>query len=326
MTSQHFFQRAARKAIRLTLGRFSPSARAYASFLRRAAPKARLSRVEARPFGIDPTFPGGVDPNNPFGPDPDQPLGYEPELAHLLDRHMPRDGVFIDAGANIGYFSLYVAMSPGFSGHVHAFEPVERTFGYLGDRIAGFHLESFITRHNVALSDVIGQAFIAYHFSDHGSNRISEAGGDGETIKTTTLDSFHLDRVDFIKFDVEGHERFALSGARQTIARHKPFICVESTPDPDQPEIVLEALRLLEELGYTLLYPAWRQPGGRFIPCDVGRNISRRILALIPMTVEDRTTLPNFPQAGLNLFACPTARLDEIGVTAERLGEIIGAA
>ena len=42
-----------------------------------------------------------------------------------------------------------------------------------------------------------------------------------------TLDSFSLDRVDFIKIDVEGQELPVVTGARETILRNRPVICVE---------------------------------------------------------------------------------------------------
>ena len=42
-----------------------------------------------------------------------------------------------------------------------------------------------------------------------------------------TLDSFSLDRVDFIKIDVEGQELPVVTGARETILRSRPVICVE---------------------------------------------------------------------------------------------------
>jgi FkbM family methyltransferase len=62
-------------------------------------------------------------------------------------------------------------------------------------------------------------------------------GQDGEWVDVTTLDKIvereHLDRVDFVKMDIEGAEVHALAGARGTITRFRPFlaIAVEHTND-----------------------------------------------------------------------------------------------
>ena len=56
-------------------------------------------------------------------------------------------------------------------------------------------------------------------------------------MRAVTLDEvvheLKLDRVDFIKMDIEGAERHALAGARKLLAAHKPrlAICIYHAPD-----------------------------------------------------------------------------------------------
>lgn len=51
---------------------------------------------------------------------------------------------------------------------------------------------------------------------------------DQKTIqRTILLDSLGLNKVDFIKMDIEGYEYPALVGATQTILKWKPIICIE---------------------------------------------------------------------------------------------------
>ncbi len=84
-------------------------------------------------------------------------------------------------------------------------------------------------------------------------------GGIRRQIPITTLDEFveqeGLDRVDFIKVDIEGAEELALRGAREVIRRFRPKWSLASYHtdcgfggDPQHPKLV----RLLEEYGYSI--------------------------------------------------------------------------
>ncbi len=68
-------------------------------------------------------------------------------------------------------------------------------------------------------------------------------------VPATTIDEtvkqLKLDRVDFIKMDIEGAERHALRGARQTLARFGPRLAICTYHRPDDrivvPQLVLES-------------------------------------------------------------------------------------
>jgi hypothetical protein len=61
---------------------------------------------------------------------------------------------------------------------------------------------------------------------DFGTVQIS-AVGSGTAVEIKTIDSLWLDRLDFIKLDVEGYECAALAGGIETIQTHRPYIWVE---------------------------------------------------------------------------------------------------
>ena len=48
----------------------------------------------------------------------------------------------------------------------------------------------------------------------------------------------NLDRVDFVKMDIEGSERLALKGAVQTIERFKPRMAICTYHLPDDPLVI----------------------------------------------------------------------------------------
>ncbi len=77
---------------------------------------------------------------------------------------------------------------------------------------------------------------------------------DTETVRVRPLDAIVQERfanepIGFIKIDVEGHERAAIEGARETLERHRPNLQVEIW-ERDVPE----TRALLEALGYRGLF------------------------------------------------------------------------
>lgn len=68
-----------------------------------------------------------------------------------------------------------------------------------------------------------------------------------EKIPLTTIDKLmaelKLERVDYIKFDIEGAEPKALAGARATLAKYKPRLSIASYHQPDHPKLIPEVVR-----------------------------------------------------------------------------------
>jgi len=75
----------------------------------------------------------------------------------------------------------------------------------------------------------------------------------GEKIPMSTLDTFNLQEVDFLKIDTERFELFILQGGRDTIERNKPCIIVEQKPGHGETYGLddTEAVPYLEYLGAT---------------------------------------------------------------------------
>lgn len=164
------------------------------------------------------------------------------ELIPLFKPHVPDDAVIIDVGAHAGQFArLFAGMAP--KGHVWSFEPSEYARSVMTNASRIRRIDN-ITLLPLGLSDAPGElvlhtpvkkagglGFGAAHLgADDGSRPTIE-----QVVELTTLDAFvadrGIDRVDFIKADVEGWELHALRGAEQTLAKHEPALFLEVSND-----------------------------------------------------------------------------------------------
>jgi len=142
-----------------------------------------------------------------------------------------KNAVVVDAGANIGLFSLYAGARG--AGKVYAFEPVRETYGMLKSNISASHLGKVVSAVNAALGAQRGTARIKCNTRGEGSAMI--AGGNSgvnegvsyeqtREVKILALDDLIRRKVDLIKIDVEGYEKNVLLGAARLIRKHKPVL------------------------------------------------------------------------------------------------------
>lgn len=166
--------------------------------------------------------------------------------------------VVMDCGANMGFFSA-VASSRGC--RVYAFEPMEYIRRNYTDKTAA--LNRNVTVVPCALSDRRRELVFKLHKNIESSHDITgsvadngEVAGRLQKVQAIPLDEFvtenRLERVDFIKADIEGAERLLLSGAKETIRRFRPKISICTYHLPDDPE-VLRNLILDAEPKYQII-------------------------------------------------------------------------
>ncbi|GAC1341256.1 MAG: hypothetical protein NVSMB18_12960 [Acetobacteraceae bacterium] len=140
----------------------------------------------------------------------------------------PRPGdVVIDAGACLGDTALAFAAAVGEHGRVFSFDPIAAHAEIFRANMArNPRLAPRIELVQAALDDRSGKLLT---FADMGAaSRPSETGG--VQAITVSLDDYvrerGLERVDFIKMDIEGGELGALLGAAQTIKRFRPTLAI----------------------------------------------------------------------------------------------------
>lgn len=156
--------------------------------------------------------------------------------------------IVLDLGANLGVFSVYAAAK---GGTAYAFEPT----GALGNVIK-FHSEvngGAIHYEPYAVSDKVGEAkFLMHPLTVSGNTLVNDMldrydqNIDYETVKQTTIDDFvkteGLERVDFIKADIEGAERLMLKGAQETLKKFAPKLALCTYHLPDDKEVMTELI------------------------------------------------------------------------------------
>lgn len=142
----------------------------------------------------------------------------------LLARLAAGDRGFIDVGANVGYYSAYMAPAVAF---VCAFEPDERAFPCL-EQLQ--RLLPRLTAIHAAVSDTDGEGRLSYGACSDVS-ALAKDNATGKPVRTCTLDSMLPTlpgRVGAIKIDTEGHELAVLAGADALVARDRPLILLET--------------------------------------------------------------------------------------------------
>ena len=133
-----------------------------------------------------------------------------PEIKQL-QAYAGDGGVFLDIGANIGYYAL-MAVHHG-AGKVLAFEPNPIVFSRLKFNIDANNLDTAILALPVALGDRADTVTLTVSQGDMGGSHIGNSGGLAGTpviveMKTLTvvLSDHGIHRVDALKIDVEGLE------------------------------------------------------------------------------------------------------------------------
>lgn len=165
--------------------------------------------------------------------------------------------VVIDAGANWGVHTLYLARLVGGSGHVHAFEPHPTVIDELRWHVSRNMLEN-VTIHACGLLDINGSipfflgansktSHVATIADLEHAPRTSQIEVPCSPLDEVVSDS-RLDALRLIKIDVEGAEGKALQGAEATIRRFRPHLVVEL----HSPEQDLEVANTLVRWGYRL--------------------------------------------------------------------------
>lgn len=155
------------------------------------------------------------------------------ENAMILKLIKPGDVVF-DIGANIGWYTINILLKrQGTS--VYSFEPIESSYQHLKQNLTLNNLNSE-NAYNIGFSDEDKKVKFYFDTKFAMASSMANLREDKDTVvvdgEVRKLDNFvaktlTLERLDFIKCDVEGAELFVFQGGIETIKRYKPIIFTE---------------------------------------------------------------------------------------------------
>lgn len=197
-------------------------------------------------------------------------LGYiEPHISRLLVSLTQPGDVFVDVGANIGYYSVLGGWRAWPGGEIWAFEPHPRLFPLLSDNLVINGYAAIAHRHRVALSDKTGAAPLRTFEGYEATSTIRTLSpafvqeADRQTGKTSRMLEVELARLDdvmrdvpeihVLKIDAEGHEPAIVRGAQEILARSRQLkIVMEFVPPIMARDEALAHLQLLRDLGFSI--------------------------------------------------------------------------
>lgn len=143
-----------------------------------------------------------------------------------------RDSVFVDVGANRGYYTLIAAQTH----KVFAFEPNEEPLSEL-ERSLQFNGFDNVTAINAAVSECSGREKLYLHESVSELSSLRVVHDDLEhsiEVESVSLDDYFGERpeveIGLIKLDIQGGELLALRGAQKILEEFHPILILEEWP------------------------------------------------------------------------------------------------
>ncbi len=200
---------------------------------------------------------------------------YEPNNLEVLFSFLRPESVFLDIGANVGFFSLQVAKRLKKPGRVISFEPHPDLFhllctsAFLNGLSSADGKAGIINVLNIGASDQRRAVTFNYPVGHLGGGTLMNVGDRPHT--TVPAHVYPLDKVlprdlicDLVKIDVEGHELNVLRGM-QGILQRSPDIKIIfeklGVGDGDEREVGA----FLQKLGFNLFQI---DPDARLAPLD----------------------------------------------------------
>ena len=151
------------------------------------------------------------------------------EYTFIRDKILYPDFVCLDIGANTGEYTKLMASN---CKEVYAFEPDSSNFAALAEYVKDYH--NCILYQN-AVTKEYGKTTLYKSSVNNGMHRIYQTSWHNKMLGTEVVDCINidgfvlprLDRLDFVKIDVEGSEWGVLQGMARTLHKFRPTMIIE---------------------------------------------------------------------------------------------------
>lgn len=194
----------------------------------------------------------------------------------------------LDVGAFIGTHTVAFSQFVGPAGRIYSFEPRREIYTLLLENISINNCKN-VTALNLGLAE----SRQALRLSLMNVNGVANFGGraldeydssDSEAyeIQISTIDDLDIERIDFIKIDVEGMERRVLDGSVKSISRHRPVIFCECN-SLDAGKDLLEFCHQEQYKAYAFLASAFNASNFNGIEENIFGASKELALLMVPM-------------------------------------------
>lgn len=167
-------------------------------------------------------------------------LPFHPHCYIRCNTLVDEGDIVFDCGACEGLFGKHAVKT---AKKVYLFEPLQLMADCLSETFCKEILEERAEVVPIALGNFEGN--IQFLQGDSSvTDGCTISGNSWPQVKITTIDKFvqanEIERVDYIKSDVEGGERELILGAKEVIGRFKPKMAITTYHYPDDAEIILK--------------------------------------------------------------------------------------
>lgn len=205
-----------------------------------------------------------VYPNDGIGGDIINKGIWEEYFITLAKNLIEENNFVVDCGANFGFNSVIMGKIIGKFGKIFCFEPQKLVYEQLIKNLNENKIKNYQC-FNSCVADVseklINLEPVNYDQSWVNIGDIGVGNG-GEESKTISLDDLNLEKVEFIKFDIQGYELYALNGAKKTLEKFMPYIFIEIVDFQlrkynHTPEEVINFLKKINYQIFKIVTPSW---------------------------------------------------------------------
>lgn len=190
------------------------------------------------------------------------------EYVYHLPQLVKQGDKVIDIGANLGYYTCPLADLVGEGGRVYAVEPVPVIFSVLKRNVGkrrNVELLNYALGEEERTIEMANDSVASAGYFGTGRNFVSEGELSKDAVRFTAQmkrgsELFGaMEKIDFIKCDIEGYERVVLPELRPLIEKFHPTVLVETDGESRQ-----QMIKMFTELGYS----AYMLVGGKEVTLD----------------------------------------------------------